>query len=68
MEGLKHKLEQSQLLTEGEVGRLAQTAIEVLLQEPNLLELASPQHIVGDIHGQFYDLLQMMRLTSTPSF
>jgi hypothetical protein len=26
--------------------------------EPNLLYLSDPIHIVGDIHGQFYDLVE----------
>ena len=31
---------------------------EVLLQEPSLLKLEAPFVVVGDIHGQFLDLLE----------
>ena len=31
----------------------------VLMQQPVFLELESPINIVGDIHGQFYDLLRL---------
>ena len=65
MEQFKSKLEQSQLLTEQEVDQLADAVITTLIQEPNLVELSSPQHIVGDIHGQFYDFLKMMKEVSS---
>lgn len=61
MQKLKAKLEQSQLLTEKEVSTLADCAIAILIQEPNLIELRCPQHVIGDIHGQFYDFLQMLQ-------
>jgi len=32
---------------------------EVLLERPMLLEIEAPLKIVGDIHGQFYDLLRL---------
>ena len=34
---------------------------EVLLAEPNLLRVDGKVVIVGDIHGQFYDLVAMLR-------
>ena len=64
MEAFKLKLQQSELLTEAELDLLADTVISLLSQEPNLLELSSPLHIVGDIHGQFFDLLEMLQSTS----
>eukprot|EP00741_Cyanophora_paradoxa_P013415 tig00020685_g12954.t1 len=33
-----------------------------LRKEPNLLKLTSPVTIVGDIHGQFYDMLRMFEI------
>jgi hypothetical protein len=32
-----------------------------------VVEVASPQFVVGDVHGQFYDFLKMMREVSTPA-
>lgn len=46
---------------------LANSAISLLSQEPNLLELRAPLFLVGDIHGQFYDFLQMINSTSKPA-
>jgi len=41
-------------------------ASEVLGKEPNLLRLEGKVVIVGDIHGQFYDLVAMLRKLSQP--
>jgi serine/threonine-protein phosphatase PPG1 len=35
---------------------------EILIKEPNLIHLSSPITLVGDIHGQFYDLLEIFRI------
>ncbi|KAH3765391.1 calcineurin catalytic subunit A [Pelomyxa schiedti] len=40
---------------------LLQTATQIFKQEPNLLELTAPITIIGDTHGQFYDVLQYER-------
>lgn len=39
---------------------------ELFIQEPNVLRLNAPISCVGDIHGQFYDLLEMFRVTGRP--
>lgn len=41
---------------------LCKEAIKVLSKEPTLLQVTSPVQIVGDIHGQFYDLIHFMRM------
>ncbi len=35
--------------------------------EPNVLKIASPVTIVGDIHGQFFDLLNIFELNGFPN-
>ena len=45
-------------LPENQIRQLCMVAREVFLQQPMLLELEAPVHIVGDIHGQFSDLLR----------
>lgn len=45
---------------------ISQTAL-LITQEPNLLELSDPITIIGDIHGQFYDLLKILELSGNLS-
>ena len=38
----------------------------VVAEQPMLLELKAPVHIVGDTHGQFPDLLNIFTLLGPP--
>lgn len=40
--------------------------ISILEKEKSLVEIKAPVYIVGDIHGQFYDLLRLFRSVSFP--
>lgn len=40
--------------------------IEIVQKEPNVLTLQDPVTIVGDIHGQFYDVGKIMELGGDP--
>merc|ERR1712232_1082630 len=53
-------------LHEGQVRSLCEAARSTLLSQPSLLELDAPINIMGDIHGQFYDLLDFLRLGGAP--
>ncbi len=33
-----------------------------------MVEVRSPQYVVGDVHGQFYDFLKMLREVSKGGF
>ena len=35
---------------------------EILVEESNVLEVPAPVTIVGDIHGQFYDMRELFRV------
>eukprot|EP01102_Stenamoeba_stenopodia_P004437 TRINITY_DN14746_c0_g1_i1.p1 TRINITY_DN14746_c0_g1~~TRINITY_DN14746_c0_g1_i1.p1 ORF type:complete len:733 (+),score=153.21 TRINITY_DN14746_c0_g1_i1:248-2446(+) len=46
--------------------KLIKKATEILKKEPNLLQLKAPQLIFGDIHGQFFDLMNMLQISGDP--
>jgi serine/threonine-protein phosphatase 2B catalytic subunit len=52
------------LLREGHINKkelleLVSEASKIMRAEPNVLKMKEPVIIVGDIHGQFYDLVHM---------
>lgn len=55
-----------QLPKENEVKAICTRAKEVFLQQSSLLELEAPLKIVGDIHGQYYDLLRLFEYGGFP--
>ena len=57
----KHFFDEGKL-TEDQVLRLVGEGIEIMSKEPNLLTLPAPITIVGDIHGQYYDLIKMFQV------
>jgi len=48
-------------LSEQDIKQLCETVKELLLEESNVQPVASPVTICGDIHGQFYDLLELFK-------
>ncbi|KAH7832590.1 putative Serine/threonine-protein phosphatase PP2A-2 catalytic subunit [Monocercomonoides exilis] len=56
------QLSNAKILSEMEVKALISKAREILSAEPNVVSVPAPCTIVGDIHGQFYDLLEMFRI------
>jgi serine/threonine-protein phosphatase PP1 catalytic subunit len=53
-------------LSQDEIRAVAVAAREVLMSQPVLLELGTPVKVVGDIHGQFTDLLRIFRMCGMP--
>lgn len=53
-------LRSGECLSERSLRRLCQSASELLMEESNVQPVLSPVTIVGDLHGQFYDLLQLL--------
>lgn len=55
------KLKNKQILTEREVRLLCEKAKELLSEESNVQPVIAPVTICGDIHGQFFDVLELFR-------
>ncbi|KAJ6518555.1 protein phosphatase type I [Mycena vulgaris] len=53
-------------LLEHEIQYICNTAREIILSQPILLELEAPIKICGDTHGQYYDLLRLFECGGFP--
>ncbi|KAH3763727.1 calcineurin catalytic subunit A [Pelomyxa schiedti] len=47
--------------------KLLTMGTELLVTEPNVLNIEAPVVICGDIHGQFYDLMTFMEMAGSPA-
>jgi serine/threonine-protein phosphatase 6 catalytic subunit len=51
------QLYEGRILAEREIRLLCEMAKEILVDEPNVKKISGPVHVIGDLHGQFHDLL-----------
>ncbi|OCB87397.1 Metallo-dependent phosphatase [Sanghuangporus baumii] len=56
------QLLRKQLLHEALLREICEKAKEVLMRESNVVHVSAPVTVVGDIHGQFYDLVEIFRI------
>ena len=56
------KLSAADPLSEPEVEKLCAKAKEILANESNVQPIPAPVTLVGDLHGQFYDLMELFRV------
>ncbi|KAF7785025.1 hypothetical protein Agabi119p4_1190 [Agaricus bisporus var. burnettii] len=64
--GYTGKVSKSLCLKNAEITALCQAAREVFLTQPTLVELAPPVKIVGDVHGQYSDLIRLFEMCGFP--
>ncbi|KTW26596.1 serine/threonine-protein phosphatase PP-Z [Pneumocystis jirovecii RU7] len=64
--GYSGKVTKAICLKNAEVFAICRAAREVFLSQPSLLELTPPVKIVGDVHGQYADLIRLFEMCGFP--
>jgi len=59
-------LKGGECVSEKELRQLCQYVSELLMEESNVQPVVSPVTIVGDLHGQFFDLLNLLKVGGWP--
>ena len=59
-------LREEKCIPEREMRIVCEKVKEILLEEANVQLVQLPVIIVGDIHGQFHDLMELFRITGSP--
>ena len=60
------QLSQCKYLPEADIKALCERVKLILMEESNVQPVASPVTVCGDIHGQFWDLLELLRVGGKP--
>ena len=56
------KARKGEKLSEAAINLICTKVKDILAKEPNVVQLHSPITLVGDVHGQFYDVLELFRV------
>ncbi len=56
------QLYKKQLLAESLIEAICAKAKEMLMKESNVVHISAPVTVVGDIHGQFFDMLEIFKI------
>ncbi len=64
--GYAGKVTKGVCLKNAEIAAICTAVREVFLSQPALLELSPPVKIVGDVHGQYTDLIRMFEMCGFP--
>lgn len=64
--GYSTKVTKAVCLKNAEITAICSKAREVFMSQPSLIELNAPVKIVGDIHGQYNDLIRLFEMCGFP--
>jgi len=64
--GYTGKVSKSLVLKNAEITAICLAARDVFLNQPTLIELSPPVKIVGDVHGQYSDLIRLFEMCGFP--
>ncbi|KII86458.1 hypothetical protein PLICRDRAFT_114578 [Plicaturopsis crispa FD-325 SS-3] len=64
--GYTGKVSKSLCLKNAEISAICLAARDVFLSQPTLIELSPPVKIVGDVHGQYSDLIRLFEMCGFP--
>lgn len=56
------RLYNKELLAESVIEAICAKTKELLMRESNVVHVQAPITVVGDIHGQFFDLIEIFRI------
>ena len=63
---LIERLKNGGCLSAEEILWVCSSVRDIVAEESNVKQVASPVTVVGDIHGQFWDLMEMFRVGGWP--
>jgi len=64
--GYTGKVSKSLCLKNPEIVAICQASMDIFLSQPTLIELSPPVKIVGDVHGQYSDLIRLFEMCGFP--
>ncbi|KAI5281858.1 hypothetical protein KEM54_003110 [Ascosphaera aggregata] len=64
--GYSTKVTKAVCLKNAEIVAICTAARELLLSQPALVELSAPVKVVGDVHGQYRDLIRLFEMCGFP--
>lgn len=56
------RLYRKELLADLVIEAICAKAKELLMKESNVIHIAAPVTVVGDIHGQFFDMIEIFKI------
>ena len=61
VDGWLDKVRKCEHLSESELKQLCDLVREILMEESNVQPVSSPVIVCGDVHGQFFDVLELFK-------